>query len=243
MNYWPDVERRVHQAQGARSRSACASPVMASTGDDVDYINADGTGDLEVPPPAARADARRVVDLEGASRAAYPSPTWGSNRFRMDLVGYYRDNPDIDRLPRRHQRPWWRATSQGVIFVLRNGQQQDRPRRRRPPATVLRGSHEVRRLRNSTGTWNPRRCSTTCAFFAAAIPEPDMALCRAYNRETKNGRDMRRRRQGSCANAVASIRTQGASDIDSFFGGGTTSFFENDIRGARRLSSWCASWW
>ena len=58
-----------------------------------------------------------------------------------------------------------------------------------------------------------------------------MALCRAYNRETKNGRDMRRE-AGLLRDAVASIvDSKEESDVDSFFTGGTTGFLENDIEG------------
>ena len=58
-----------------------------------------------------------------------------------------------------------------------------------------------------------------------------MALCRAYNRETKNGRAMRRE-AGILRDAVASIvDSKEESDVDSFFSGGTTGFLENDIEG------------
>ena len=57
------------------------------------------------------------------------------------------------------------------------------------------------------------------------------ALCRAFNRETKNGRDMRRQAH-LLKDAVGSIiDAKAESDIDSFFGGGTTSFLENDVEG------------
>ena len=61
--------------------------------------------------------------------------------------------------------------------------------------------------------------------------EPDMALGRVYNRETKNGRAMRRE-AGLLRDAVASIvDSKEEYDIDSFFSGGTTGFLENDIEG------------
>lgn len=61
--------------------------------------------------------------------------------------------------------------------------------------------------------------------------EPDMDLCRAYNRQTKNGRDMRRE-AGLLRDVVKSIvEAKEESDWDSFFGGGTTTFLENDIEG------------
>ena len=51
----------------------------------------------------------------------------------------------------------------------------------------------------------------------------------AFNRETKNGRDMRRQAR-LLKDAVGSIiEAKAQSDIDSFFGGGTTSFLEDDV--------------
>lgn len=61
--------------------------------------------------------------------------------------------------------------------------------------------------------------------------EPDAALCKAFNRETRNGRDMRRQAR-LLRDAVGSIiEAKAENDIDNFFDGGTTSFLENDVEG------------
>ena len=60
---------------------------------------------------------------------------------------------------------------------------------------------------------------------------PDMELCRRFNRQTRDGRDMRRE-AAFLRDAVASIvDMKEESDVDSFFASGTTSFLENDIEG------------
>lgn len=58
-----------------------------------------------------------------------------------------------------------------------------------------------------------------------------MELCAAFNKETKNGRDMTAASQ-LLEDAIASIiDAKTESDIDSFFSAGTTDFLENEIRG------------
>lgn len=60
---------------------------------------------------------------------------------------------------------------------------------------------------------------------------PDAELCRAFNRDTKGGRDMRKPAK-LLKDAVRSIvDAKEESDVDSFFGSGTTSFLESDIEG------------
>ena len=59
-----------------------------------------------------------VVDLEDVSGGvSHHRP--GPDEFRMDLVGDYRENPDIDRLPSGINAVV-EGDEPGVIFVLRN---------------------------------------------------------------------------------------------------------------------------
>ena len=71
--------------------------VMASTGDD-DYINPDEKGDLEYRERQLRQMQDEVPDLEDMDGGVSITDL-GLNEFRMDLVGYHRDNPDIERTP------------------------------------------------------------------------------------------------------------------------------------------------
>ena len=63
------------------------------------------------------------------------------------------------------------------------------------------------------------------------VKEPVEDLCRAYNAQTEDGRDMAAQTD-LLASAIGSIvEGKNESDIDSFFSGGTTGFLENDIEG------------
>ena len=201
--------------------------VMTSTGDD-DYINADETGDLEYRRQQLEQMRDEVVDLEDVSGGVSITDL-GLNEFRMDLVGYYRDNPDIDRLPSGINAVV-EGDEPGVIFVLRNVNSKID----RDGANHLHPFYVVRMGSDGSvdhGHLEPKAVLDGMRLLCRGKSEPDMALCRAYNRETKNGRDMRRE-AGLLRDAVASIvDSKEESDVDSFFGGGTTGFLENDIEG------------
>ena len=118
----------------------------------------------------------------------------------------------------------------GVIFVLRNvNSAMDREGRNR-----LHPFYVVRMGSDGTvvhGHLEPKAVLDDMRLLCRGKSEPDMELCRAYNRETKNGRDMRRE-ANLLRDAVASIvDSKDESDLDSFFTAGTTGFLENDIEG------------
>ena len=227
VNYWPDVELDEYIKLKARVEERMRITVMTSTGDD-DYINADETGDLEYRRQQLEQMRDEVVDLEDVSGGVSITDL-GLNEFRMDLVGYYRDNPDIDRLPSGINAVV-EGDEPGVIFVLRNVNSKID----RDGANHLHPFYVVRMGSDGSvthGHLEPKAVLDDMRMLCRGKSEPDMALCRAYNRETKNGRDMRRE-AGLLRDAVASIvDSKEESDVDSFFAGGTTGFLENDIEG------------
>lgn len=227
VNYWPDVELDEYIKLKARVEERMRITVMTSTGDD-DYINADETGDLEYRRQQLKQMRDEVVDLEDVSGGVSITDL-GLNEFRMDLVGYYRDNPDIDRLPSGINAVV-EGDEPGVVFVLRNVNS----RIDRDGANHLHPFYVVRMGSDGSvahGHLEPKAVLDDMRMLCRSKSEPDMALCRAYNHETKNGRDMRRE-AGLLRDAVASIvDSKEESDIDSFFAGGTTGFLENDIEG------------
>ena len=227
VNYWPDVELDEYIKLKTRVEERMRITVMTSTGDD-DYINADETGDLEYRRQQLEQMRDEVVDLEDVSGGVSITDL-GLNEFRMDLVGYYRGNPDIDRLPSGINAVV-EGDEPGVVFVLRNVNS----RIDRDGANHLHPFYVVRMGSDGSvvrGHLEPKAVLDDIRLLCRGKSEPDMALCRAYNRETKNGRDMRRE-AGLLRDAVASIvDSKEESDVDSFFGGGTTGFLENDIEG------------
>lgn len=227
VNYWPDVELDEHINLKARVEERMRITIMTSTGDD-DYINEDENGDLEYRRRQLEQMQSEVVDLEDVSGGVSITDL-GLGEFRMDLVGYYRDNPDIDQLPYGIDAVV-EGDEPGVIFVLRNvnaGVNPDGKNRLHPFYVV----HVRQDGSIAHGHLEPKAVLDTMRLLCRGKTEPNAALCRAFNRETKNGRDMRWA-AGLLKDAVRSIvSSKEQSDIDSFFSGGTTSFLENDIEG------------
>ncbi len=227
VNYWPDVELDEYIKLKARVEERMRITVMTSTGDD-DYINAGETGDLEYRRAQLEQMRDEVVDLEDVNGGVSITDL-GLNEFRMDLVGYYRDNPAIDRLPSGINAVV-EGDEPGVIFVLRNvNSKVDRDGSNHlHPFYVLRVAADGSITHSHL---EPKAVLDDMRLLCRGKGEPDMRLCRAYNRETKNGRDMRREAK-LLRDAVASIvDVKAESDVDSFFGAGTTGFLEDEIEG------------
>ena len=227
VNYWPDVELDEYIKLKARVEERMRITVMTSTGDD-DYINEEEKGDLEYRERQLRQMQEEVIDLEDVSGGVSITDL-GLNDFRMDLVGYYKANPEVDRLPSGIHAVV-AGEDPGVIFVLRNVN----------PGVNIQGRNHLHPFylvyvtddgEVLHGHLDPKDALDAMRLLCRGKSEPDAALCKAFNRETKNGRDMRRQAR-LLRDAVGSIiEAKAESDIDSFFGGGTTSFLENDVEG------------
>lgn len=227
VNYWPDVELDEYIKLKARVEERMRITVMTSTGDD-DYINVEESGDLEYRRHQLEQMRDEVIDLEDVSGGVSITDL-GLNEFRMDLVGYYRENPDIDRLPSGINAVV-EGDEPGVIFVLRNvNSEVDRDGKNHlHPFYVVRVGTDGSIVH---GHLEPKAVLDDMRLLCRGKSAPDMELCRRFNRQTRDGRDMRREAV-FLRDAVASIvDTKEESDVDSFFAGGTTSFLENDIEG------------
>lgn len=227
VNYWPDVELDEYIKLKARVEERMRITVMTSTGDD-DYINEGEKGDLEYRERQLRQMQEEVVDLEDASGGVSITDL-GLNDFRMDLLGYYKDNPEVDRLPSGIHAVV-AGEEPGVIFVLRNVN----------PGVNIQGRNHLHPYhlvymkddgKVLHGHLDPKDTLDTMRLLCRGKVEPDKALCKAFNRETKNGHDMREQAK-LLRDAIGSIvEAKAEGDVDSFFGDGTTSFLENDVEG------------
>ena len=225
VNFWPDEDLDHYINLKARVENRMHAVVMSSTGDD-DYINEDEQGDLAYRRQQLEQMQHEVVDLEDVSGGVSITDL-GLNEFRMDLVAYYQENPDIDRVPTGIDAVV-AGDEPGVVFVLRNvSQQLDAKTHNQihPFCLVYVGDDgEVRH-----GYLDPKDTLDDMRRLCRGKGEPDAALCRAYNKATKNGRDMRAA-SNLLRSAIESIVDKKAEeDLRSFFTAGTTSFLENDV--------------
>ena len=227
VNFWPDVELDDYINLKGRVESRMHAVVMTSTGDD-DLLNENERGDLEYRRQQLEQMQNQVVDREEVSGGVSITDL-GLNDFRMDLVAYHQENPDIDRVPTGIDAVV-EGDDPGIIFVLKNVNQQldAKTRNQIHPLYLIYIAEDGGVVH---GYLEPKETLDAMRRLCRGKAEPDAALCREYNRATKNGRDMRAAsRLLRCA--IESVVEQKAeADIDSFFTGGTTEFLENDVAG------------
>ena len=227
VNFWPDLELDDYINLKARVETRMRISVMTSTGDD-DYINANEQGDLQYRRQQLERLQSEVVDLEEMS-SGISIMDLGLNDFRMDLLAYIKDHPSLDRTPFgihavvHGEKP-------GVIFVLKNvnkGINIENKNYLHPFYMVFVGD-------DGEVICNHLQPKETLDFMRQAArgkTEPDMVACRAFNEETKDGKDMRRVSEllQDAISSIVSVKEE--SDIDSFFGSGQTSFLSGNING------------
>ena len=120
VNFWPDLSLDEYINLKSRVETRMKISVMASTGDD-DLINAEEKGDLEYRKQQLRRLQEEVVDIEDMS-SGISIMDLGLNEFRLDLLDYIKNNPDLDKTPFGMHAivPAAGDTPDGVIYVLKN---------------------------------------------------------------------------------------------------------------------------
>ena len=227
INFWPDVELDEYINLKARVENKMHALVMASTGDD-DYVNEDEKGDLEYRRQQLERMKDEVVDLEDA-QGGISITDLGLNDFRMDLVEYKKEHPEIEDVPYGIEAVA-AGEEPGTIFVLRNASGNIDRLSGNPihPFYLVYVGEDGSILH---GYATPKDILDEMRRICRGVKAPLEDLCRAYNAQTDDGRDMTAQTD-LLASAIGSIvEGKNESDIDSFFSGGTTSFLENDIEG------------
>lgn len=227
VNYWPNVALDKYINLKERVENRMHATVMASTGDD-DYINEGEKGDLEYRRAQLEQMQSEVVDLEDVAGGVSITDL-GLNDFRMDLVAYYEANPSIERVPSGINAVV-AGDEPGIVFVLRNVNQELDAAMRNPvhPFYLVYVKDDGETLH---GYLDPKETLDAMRRLCRGKSEPDAELCRAYNRATKDGRDMSHASKLLEAAVLSMVSEKREADVDSFFSAGTTSFLENDVAG------------
>ncbi|MCK4269409.1 MAG: DEAD/DEAH box helicase family protein, partial [Methanogenium sp.] len=120
VNFWPDISLDDYIHLKSRVESRMRISVMTSTGDD-DLINEE-KGDLEYRKQQLERLQNEVVDIEDMS-GGISIMDLGLNEFRIDLLSYIKENPDLERTPfgmHAVVRGYGDEVPPGVIYVLKN---------------------------------------------------------------------------------------------------------------------------
>lgn len=230
VNFWPDLDLDEYLSLKGRVETRMRITVLTATGDD-DLINAEERGDLEYRKAQLKRLQEEVVDIEDM-QSGVSIMDLGLNEFRLDLLEYVKANGDMDMVPfgLHAVAPASRDCPPGVIFVLKNRDNSvnaDMQNRLHPFYMVYVGKDGG----IVCDHLSPKELLDKTRSLCKGRDAPLMELCRAFNGETRDGREMRS--VSSLLNdAIGSIvDTKAESDVDSLFNPGGTSALNSSISG------------
>ena len=230
VNFWPDVTLDEYIDLKAKVETRMKIVNMTATGDE-NLLNNEEKTDLEYRKAQLQRLRDEVVDIEEMS-SGISIMDLGLNEFRLDLLDYVKDHPDIEKTPfgLHAVTAATEDTPPGVIFVLKNRANSvniDNQNRLHPFYMVyisVEGEVVCNHL-------SPKDMLDTMRYLCKAKTEPIPELYRKFNKETRDGKDMRdvSNLLGEAISSIIEVKDE--SDIDSFLGGGQISFLSNEIRG------------
>lgn len=230
VNYWPDMELDDYIKLKGRVESRMKATVITSTGDD-NLLSANEKGDLEYRRNQLKKLQNEVVDIEDMDTGVNIMDL-GLNEFRLDLLANLKEHPNMDLTPFGMSAVVKSSelVEPGVMYVLKNknnGVNIDRSNLLHPFYMVYL-SH--------TGTvicdhLSPKKLLDKMRYACKDKTEPDKTLCKQFNKETRDGKNMRHY-SDLLQSAIESIITvKEESDIDSLFSVGETSALTYNIKG------------
>lgn len=230
VNYWPDMELDDYIKLKGRVESRMKATVITSTGDD-NLLSDNEKGDLEYRRNQLKKLQNEVVDIEDMDTGVNIMDL-GLNEFRLDLLANLKEHPNMDLTPFGMSAVVSASelVEPGVMYVLKNkndGVNIDRSNLLHPFYMVY-ISH--------TGTvlcdhLSPKKLLDKMRYACKDKTEPDRTLCKQFNKETRDGKNMRHY-SNLLQSAIESIITvKEKSDIDDFLNGVQGNLFAGEIRG------------
>lgn len=230
VNFWPDMDLDEYINLKSRVETRMKISVMTSTGDD-DPINSEEKGDLEYRRQQLKRLQEEVVDIEEMS-SGISIMDLGLNEFRLDLLEYMKHHHDVETTPHGMHAvvPAREDAPAGAIFVLRNVNDSvnvDHRNRIHPFYMVYIGMDgEI-----LCDYLNPKQMLDTIRLLCRGRTEPISDLCREFNQETDDGRNMAEMSEllSEAVNSIIDVKEE--SDIDSLFKSGGTTALLSQISG------------
>lgn len=230
VNYWPDMELDEYIKLKGRVESRMKATVITSTGDD-NLLSDNEKGDLEYRRNQLKKLQNEVIDIEDMDTGVNIMDL-GLNEFRLDLLANLKEHPNMDLTPFGMSAVVSASelVEPGVIYVLKNknnGVNIDHSNLLHPFYMVY-ISH--------TGTvicdhLSPKKLLDKMRYACKDKTVPDMALCKQFNKETRDGKYMRHY-SDLLQSAIESIVTvKEESDMDDFLNGVHGDLFAGEIKG------------
>ena len=230
VNFWPDVTLDEYIDLKSKVETRMKIVDMTATGDD-NIISDEEKSDLEYRKAQLQRLQEEVVDIEDMS-SGISIMDLGLNEFRLDLLEYIKENPDLEKAPLgiHAVAPATEDCPPGVIYILKNRSDSVNinNRNRLHPFYMVYIDNDGEVICDHV---SPKAMLDKMRLICRGRIEPIYELCRAFNKETRDGRNMTEFSQllGEAISSIVNVKEQ--SDIDSFLGGEQISFVSSEIRG------------
>ena len=230
VNFWPDVTLDEYIDLKSKVETRMKIVNMTATGDD-NIISDEEKTDLEYRKQQLQKLKEEVVDIEDMS-TGISIMDLGLNEFRLDLLEYVKTHPDIEKTPfgLHAVAPAAIDAKPGVIFVLKNRSNSvniDNQNRLHPFYMVYIGDDGTVLCDHLS----PKELLDKMRFLCKGKDKPIADLCRQFNAETRDGRNMAKY-SNLLGEAIASIiEVKEENDIDSLFSPGGTTLGLSQING------------
>lgn len=228
VNFWPDIDLDSYINLKSRVELRMKAAIITSTGTGADDLLSDSDEEMEYRKQQLQRLQEEVVDIEDMSDGVSIMDL-GLNDFRMDLISYIKDHPELEKAP-FGLHTVTSGESSGVIYVLKNINKgiDIEKRNRLHPFYMVYISDDGEVITNHL---QPKATLDMMRLSCRGRTEPDKALCRSFNKETKDGRDMKKY-SGLLENAIESIiSVNDESDIESLFSAGETTALTDPTKG------------
>ena len=230
INFWPDMQLDDYINLKARVETRMKALVMTSTGDD-NLLSPEEQGDLEYRRKQLQRLQTEVVDLEDMGTGVSITDL-GLNEFRMELMEYSKHHPELETCPGGISAVAAATPDApaGVVFVLKNVHNEVNidNRNRLHPYYLVYLTEEGITVHDHL---SPKDTLDAMRQLCRGKDKPIEALCRAFNDETDDGRNMNVY-SSLLEDAVLSIvDAKEDSDLDSLFRSGGTSALLSQVSG------------
>ena len=230
VNFWPDVTLDEYINLKAKVETRMKIVDMTATGDD-NLLSDEEKMDLEYRKAQLKKLQDEVVDIEDMS-SGISIMDLGLNEFRLDLLEYIKYHPEIEKAPFGLDAivPANDDAPAGVIYVLKNRSDSvniDHQNRLHPFYMVYIGDNgDI-----VCDHLSPKEMLDKMRYLCKGKTEPIPEVYKPFNRETRDGRNMKKYSE-LLGKAIASIiEVKEENDIDSFLNGKQISFLSNEIKG------------
>lgn len=231
VNYWPDISLDEYINLKERVENRMVIVDVTSTGDD--NVLSANANDVAYRREQLRRLQDEVIELEDLKTGVNITDL-GLNDFRMDLLGYLKENGDLGNVPTGlHAVVPSDPTlglEPGIIFTLRNrnSKMEVKQHNRLHPYYLVYINMQGEIVTDYTEV---KKLLDIVRKSCKGLSEPVQKLCKSFNKETNDGREMDVYSDLLNDTISSMIEVEEEKDLDSLFTCGKTTALVDSIAG------------